>query len=259
MSRSSVPLLALLLVVACGDDDGGADASVDAGRQDGAVVLDASLADAGADAGPSNDAAAVDAGEGLACGGSCDPRGQRCGDGLCVLTAAEPVCSLGAGLGGLGDACEVTTECSAGLACFRRREGGVCGRICCPWGGETCGEDEHCGGTGVLVDGSVTRYRECLAPRACDLLRDDNTPCFPGESCFLVGERETDCRVPGEVPVGGACERPEDCQMGTTCVGLFESTCVRVCSLLREGSCPASEGRCVAYAQSPPDTGLCTL
>lgn len=260
MARTSAAWLALLLVVACGDDDGGADAAVDAApRQDGAVILDASFNDAASDAGPASDAGAIDAGEDLACGGPCDPAGGRCGDGLCVLTGSAPACSLGAGLGALGDPCEVTTECTAGLACFRRREGGVCGRVCCAASPrETCGEDEHCGGTGVLVDGTITRYRECLAPRTCDVLRDDNPACFSGEACFIVGERETDCRVPGEVRVGGACAHPEDCQAGLSCVGLFEGTCVRVCSL-RDESCPASEGMCVAYAQSPPGTGLCTL
>jgi hypothetical protein len=111
----------------------------------------------------------------------------------------------------------------------------------------------------VLVDGSQTAYGECLPTRPCDVL-GAGAECQLGESCFLVGERgETDCRVPGAAAIGETCEVAEDCVSGATCTGLFERACVRVCRLESEGSCPAGEGTCVAYAQSPPGTGLCTV
>ena len=63
----------------------------------------------------------------------------------------------------------------------------------------------------------------------------------------------------GEADVGEDCEAPNDCAAGLTCSGFFEQACVRICALEVEGSCPADEGTCVAYAQSPEGTGLCTL
>ena len=90
------------------------------------------------------------------------------------------------------------------------------------------------------------------------VLADD--ACEPGESCYIVSSRgDTDCREAGEADVGEDCEAPNDCAAGLTCSGFFEQACVRICALEVEGSCPADEGTCVAYAQSPEGTGLCTL
>lgn len=250
-----------LFVAACGDDDAPRDGGVDAFVPDGAVRVDgAILPDSGAD-GATSDAAAEDAGSTSSCGGLCDPRGGRCGGGLCVLVDEEPSCAIGSGTKTEGERCAISTECVAGTACFRRREGGVCGRICCEGDAldTTCGDMRRCGGPGVLVDESATAWGECLPVRPCDVL-GTGSECLLGESCFLVGDRgETDCRVPGSANVGEACEVAEDCASGTTCTGLFERTCVRVCRLEVEGACPAGEGSCVAYAQSPPGTGLCTV
>ncbi|HJL47456.1 MAG TPA: hypothetical protein RMG45_16505, partial [Polyangiaceae bacterium LLY-WYZ-15_(1-7)] len=172
----------------------------------------------------------------------------------------EPMCVPMGGRIGEGEPCERTDQCMVGLACFRKREGGVCGRICCPASGAACDpeEEERCGGPGVLIDGSETEFGECLPPRACDVLADD--ACEPGESCYIVSSRgDTDCREAGEADVGEDCEAPNDCAAGLTCSGFFEQACVRICALEVEGSCPADEGTCVAYAQSPEGTGLCTL
>lgn len=263
---ASTLLSSLLFVAACADDDAPRDGGVDAFVPDGAVRVDgAILPDSGSDgAAPSDaapsDAAANDAGSTSSCGGICDPRGGRCGGGLCVLVDEAPSCAIGSGTKMEGERCAVPTECVAGTACFRRREGGVCGRICCDDALDTtCGDERRCGGPGALVDGSETAWGECLPVRPCDVL-GTASECLAGESCFLVGDRgETDCRVPGSAAVGETCEVADDCVSGTTCTGLFERTCVRVCRIDVEGACPAGEGSCVAYAQSPSGTGLCTV
>lgn len=265
MRLASTPLFVswLLVVAACGDDDAPRDGGVDASVLDGAIRIDGSIVpDAGTDAAPSDAAPDVDGGGLSSCGGLCDPRGGRCGGGsICVLVGEAPSCAIGSGTKVEGERCASSLECVAGTTCFRRREGGICGRICC--GADdldaTCGDERRCGGPGVLVEGASTDYGECLPVRPCDVL-GASSECLVGEACFLVGERgETDCRVPGTAGVGEACAVAEDCAAGTTCTGLFERTCVRVCRLEAEGACPVGEGTCVAYAQSPPGTGLCTV
>ncbi|MCA9612155.1 MAG: hypothetical protein KC586_05295 [Myxococcales bacterium] len=259
LASTLLSLSMLVLAAACGDDDASRDGGVDAFvPSDGALRIDADLTpDAGTSDAPAADASA-DA-SGPSCGGICDPRGGRCSAGsLCVLVGEEPSCAIGSGTRGEGERCAVPTDCVAGTTCFRRREGGVCGRVCCA-GDATCGDTLRCGGPGVLVDGATTSFGECLPERPCDVL-GAASECLVGEACFLVGERgETDCRVPGSAQVGEACEVAEDCEAGATCTGLFERSCVRVCRLETEGACPAGEGSCVAYAQSPPGTGLCTV
>lgn len=250
------PLLALLVVaaLACGDDDVGFD---DAGMRDAASdtpvldapVTDAPMEDVGADAG-------VDSGM-PGCRGICDPIEAVCEDSMaCVLAGAVPMCVAEAGELTEGTPCESDDACGPGLACFLKRELGVCGRICCP-SGDSCGASERCGGTGILVSGVETGFRECLPPRPCEVL--DVDACEPMEACYVVSpEGDTDCRRAGESDLGEPCMEPNDCAPGLLCAGFFEQTCQRVCELGEEGSCRAGEGMCIAYAQSPPGTGICT-
>lgn len=243
-----------LLVVACGGDDGGTpDTGADAARLDATVIDGGPLTDA---AGPDANVDAGDAAPPMMCPAPCDPTTGICGAGVCILAGDEPTCVREAGAQEEGTPCDAPDQCAPGLACFLKREGGTCGRVCCPASADGCGPDERCDGPGVLVDGSRTGFGECLPPRSCDVLGDD---CEPMEACYIVdADGGTDCRAAGAAPVGAPCERPNDCAPGLACTGLFERTCVRVCSLSASGSCPTTEGSCVAYAQSPEGTGLCT-
>ncbi len=246
-----------LALAGCGDDDGGArDAGADAARMDATIIDGGPLTDA---AGPDARLDASDAGDAappMMCDGLCDPTEGACAAGFCVLTSEEPTCVREAGTQHEGDPCDAIDRCAPGLACFLKREGGTCGRVCCPTAGSGCDTNERCDGPGVLFDGTRTGFGECLPPRRCDVLGND---CEPMEACYIVDTAGgTDCRAAGAAPVGAACERPNDCQPGLACTGLFEQTCVRVCSLRASGSCPTSEGSCIAYAQSPEGTGLCT-
>lgn len=246
--------MAFLVVVAlaCGDDDASFDASLRDAVSDTPVldapVGDASDADSGSDAG-------MDSGM-TECRGSCDPIEGTCSDGSCVLAGASPMCVEEPGTLEEGTPCESDAACAPGLACFLKRELGVCGRICCP-SSDGCLTGERCGGTGILVSGVETSFRECLPPRPCNVLSAD--ACEPMEACYVVSsEGDTDCRRAGDAELGEACMEPNDCAPGLLCAGFFEQTCQRVCELGEEGSCRAGEGMCIAYAQSPPGTGICT-
>lgn len=247
-------------------DAGARDSSI----VDGSIVLDSGASDAAddssavdssADAAPS-DGGAPDAAS--SCGGRCNPVLGLCAAGVCLLSSSGPRCAETGGLGVEGARCSAVGDCGAGLSCFLTRAGGVCARVCCPLGrfegASDCAMGELCAGTGALVDGTVTDYRRCVAPRPCDLF-DAMASCDHGEGCYIVdGEGHTDCRVAGAAAVGEACAAPSDCAPGLACAGLVSPTCVRVCSL-RPGAepCPTGEGECVAQAQSPMGTGLCTV
>lgn len=248
------------LAFACGDDDGSLrDAGSDGGGRDATFVDGGPISDAaGNDA--ASDSGAADAGAGMdasvSCSELCDPvTNTGCVD-ACVLRGEVPMCVEAPGTAEEGDRCERPDECAPGLACFLKRDLGVCGRVCCIGDESTCDPGERCGGPGVLVDGTSTRFNECLRPRSCDVLGDE---CEPMEGCYIVdAEGRTDCRAAGEREVGEDCRGPNDCAVGLSCTGLFSMTCVRVCELGATGSCPAGEGVCIGYAQSPEGTGLCT-
>lgn len=230
---------------------------------DGDVVLDSALPDTGAPPadGASPDAA-IDSGSPLDCPGMCDPRAGRCGAvRACVLIDEEPTCLPTGGMKARGETCTEVDQCATGLACFQTALGASCEPICCPEGPETCGEGLACRGSGVLVDGTDTVWARCLAPEPCDVL-DSAASCAPGEGCYIVTpEADTECRYAGLADVGESCAEQNDCVAGLFCAGLIEPTCVRICGLGSDGRpvCPGTEGDCVAHAQSPDGSGLCTI
>ena len=265
--------LAALVLIGCGDDDG---ILMDAGGAD-ASVIDADL---DIDASPRMDAAIGDAGgidAGIACSGPCDPRIGTCADdGVCLLAEGAAMCAATGGDAGVPDAgwpdagagaqegapCGSSLECAVGLSCFARREGGgACGHPCCPGDAAGCRDAERCGGPGLLADGSSVGWRECLPQRPCNVLMQDE--CEVGEGCYIVavedGEPQTDCREAGRGEVGDPCRGQNDCAPGFSCAGQFEATCARICAIGDDASCPAAEGSCQGYSQSPAGTGLCTL
>ena len=239
--------------VGCGDDDAVAPADYGV-PQDATTVVDAPMADAGS----LDMAAQPDQGPAMVCPGLCRPDvPESCADFLtCVLEGPMPRCAPDAGTSEAGSPCESADQCAPGYACFEKRTGGVCGRVCCTEDPTACGAGEVCRGTGTLVDGTATAYGECQAPRTCDVLATSET-CEVGEACYILGEGENGCLAEGVGESGTACVAPNDCAAGYACVGAFESTCARVCRLGRS-DCMDVGGSCVAYAQSPDGTGLCT-
>ncbi len=217
-------------------------------------TADTFVSDTGSDAPPFTDTGTSD----LCEEGVCDPTDvEACTEETsCVLTADGPACVELLAPGERGAPCDALNGCAAGLSCFLKRDGGECGRPCCATG-SACEPGESCGGANMLVDGSTTTFGECLPPRPCNVL--SSASCEPSEACYIVSSTgTTDCLFAGEADVGERCAMQNDCAGGLFCAGISDSMCVRICELGVEGSCPAMEGSCQAYAQSPPGTGLCT-
>ena len=258
--------LALLLGgFGCDSEPIGLDGSLmrDATVGDGGGFLDAGAAasDAG---GPASDAGAIDAGAPLCDRRACDPRAaaSSCIAGPCALWSTSPTCEATTpGTLTVGMPCADVQACGDGLACFLDEAGGtgLCGRICCPTDGAACAVGSSCGGSGVLVDGTETRWGRCLAIRSCNVLRPGEV-CEPREGCYLIdGSRMTECRVAGAGGAGDGCEAQEDCQAGFFCGGIAAARrCVRLCSVV-DDTCPATEGRCIAQSHTPDGVGLCTM
>lgn len=253
----------LLVLGAC--SSGGTPPPMDAGVRDsrvvdGDILRDSTVPDAAPPVDASPDAAA-DAGP-LDCPGICDPRIGSCGAArACVLVDDEPTCLPTGGTNAEGETCTEVDQCAPGLGCFQNAMGATCQPICCPDGPDTCAEGMACLGSGVLVDGTETLWARCTPPEPCDVL-DYVDSCAPGEGCYIVTpEADTECRGAGVAEAGQPCAEQNDCVAGLFCAGLTEPTCVRICGLGAEGRpvCPLSEGDCVAHAQSPEGSGLCTV
>lgn len=246
-------------LVACGGSSGE--------MPDAATRLDASIVETGLefddaalapdDAAALADAASRDGGLAL-CRGACNPvHGTGCAAGeICALRGEAASCVTPA-RGARGEPCTTTESCGTGLACFRTTTGaaGVCDRVCCP-GGDDCTAAEVCGGDGALVDGTVSSWGRCLAPRACTLL--EPMSCPDREACYVVGsEGATECLLSGTALEGDACVAPNDCAAGLVCAGAFERACARLCRLgLMEDPCGPG-AMCVRQAYTPETIGVC--
>jgi len=259
-ARTTV-VLALVLTSLAGCGGGGGD------PPDASARLDASIVETGLefeDAGPAAaDALMLDAvpsrdGGLVLCQGSCNPvYGTGCEPGQICALRDEVASCVAPTSGARGAACTTTEACGTGLACFRTARGavGVCDRVCCP-GGTDCAAPEVCGGDGALVDGTVSSWGRCLAPRTCTLL--EVTSCPDREACYVVGsEGQTECLVAGTAIEGDACAAPNDCAVGLVCAGAFGRACARLCRLgLMEDPCGAG-AMCVRQAYTPESIGVC--
>ncbi|MCA9583591.1 MAG: hypothetical protein KC416_17450, partial [Myxococcales bacterium] len=127
----------------------------------------------------------------------------------------------------------------------------------CDERGDLCaGPNERCGGTGVLVDGTATPWRQCVARRPCDPLAPAAV-CEPGEACYVVSDQgDTDCRLEGSGALGDTCTESTDCGEGLVCAGLVGSTCKRICEV-GQGGCSGGES-CVQQVYTPAGRGVCT-
>ncbi len=247
-----------ILAAACSDGDGGTSAR-DAGTLD-TVLFDGSILSDGGLTTTANSDAGTNLGE-PACLGDCRPTtADSCaGDLSCALVDGQGMCVADVGHGEVGQSCTRSSDCALGHACFEKRTGGECGRVCCDGTEGACGAEERCGGPGLLIEEGLSvasSWRECGAPRSCDVL--DTRSCEPGEGCYVVSsEPDTECLAAGTGEVGASCAKQNECRAGLFCAGLVDSRCVRICELGQ--GCPAGEGRCVAPDMPWPDNaGLCT-
>jgi hypothetical protein len=260
-----------LAVVAVGlaGCSGGSPGSRDAGSPRDATIVDSTIvpSDATVDAHGSLDGGPVNDAGPSACGGACDPRvHDACGAAMaCRLGPGGPSCvptatTADAGPPAIeGGACTSGADCESGLACYATGTGtGTCGRPCCGTRMD-CASSERCRGDGMLVDGTVTAWGECLPPLYCDLMHPMAT-CAAREGCYIVDEvGTTECLSAGSAVAGAACAGASDCVPGNVCAGLTIRTCVPICFL---GStephmgCATTE-HCEAQAYSPAGTGIC--
>ena len=254
-------MLLLLVASACTEETVPTDAGVDVDASDSTVVIDGQFVpdvpswDATSDTASLTDAA--DTGPGL-CPGTCRPDDIRSCDGRvgsCALWASEPACTLMSGELEEGSPCEYVDQCGPGLACFMRATGGVCGRVCCIGDPSACEGDTECTGVGMLLDGTLTGYGECRAPRTCEFF---GTSCEAGEGCYIIDTERNECRRAGEGMLNAACTENVDCAPGFSCVGAFDRMCVRNCRIGESDSCPPDEGDCRAYPDGPSGIGLCS-
>ncbi|MEM7446904.1 MAG: hypothetical protein AAF355_01530 [Myxococcota bacterium] len=264
-------LLPSVVIVSCAgnasndSDSASKDRTIDAG----AIVLDASILPGSGGASDADSATDGPDARSPACtSADCDPSTEMsgCTDGLsCVLDERGGSCiesaeeRLEAGMD-----CTSTADCAPTLGCFLIQGLGVCAPLCCPSfeGKSSCTGDQFCLRNAALADGFDTSWGRCAPSRACDVLAPSEV-CDAGEGCFIVsGDGDSECLSAGNADVGEGCVHQNDCRSGLSCVGVDEFVCVRICDLDAEQgqshSCPAGEGQCVAYSQSPVGTGLCT-
>ena len=119
-----------------------------------------------------------------------------------------------AGTSVVGEACDFLNACAPGLLCSRGRCQPYCDSsdsagpevACknqCPQGGQdiTGAEDSH--------------VKVCLG----DSCLHEHVTCPDGEACYRYNDLFL-CATAGSAESGAACQYPNDCAPGSTCVGL---------------------------------------
>lgn len=194
----------------------------------------------------------------------CDPDSQNCANGTCTLRDDATVCLPALGTVQEGQSCTGSAQCDVGLACFETSTGNRCQRICCPGDDSFCAEEEKCGGSGQLLEGTETLTWGYCTPvrRECDVF-DYEATCELGEACYVVSAQgETACLRAGAAQVGDSCGYKGEAIQNTcapTMVCLAGKTCQRLCGLADESehTCDADEGECVLTGFTPQNVGLC--
>ncbi|MCS6858251.1 MAG: hypothetical protein NZM37_11115 [Sandaracinaceae bacterium] len=189
------------------------------------------------------------------CIGACDPvSGMGCRSGQsCVLRGSSAVCGSNGGAVE-GSPCNRSDGCTDGYACFAIPDGGVCARVCCPleWNcrdGQVCVRD-------FLVDGSQTTWGRCMVPRPCELTNQGG--CGSRWGCYVYNERGArSCLPAGSGQPGSRCEAVNDCVPGALCVGAFDRTCLKICTL-GTSLLPCDRGEtCIRQGYLPEGIGVC--
>lgn len=229
-------LVMLVILVACGDDDGAVDAAVDAGTDVGAF-------DGGVDA--SDDAGPPDAGPPPPT--LCDPcrRDSDCGEGLClILDGGERACGVPCGAdadcAALPDAsCE---EEAPGFPMQCRPNAGTCvvsalGSACpCEGRYDVCADPE---GTGAYCTRTCRTDADC--PEGAHRCRD-----VGDERLCVQDERPHAERCDALAEAAGLRRCEGSCPAGTECVGDY---CLPAADPDADPECPGGlapfRGRCV--------------
>lgn len=203
--------------------------------------------------------------------GTCNYQsGEGCDDDQACLPSADfesgkvvPAC-VAATAGGNGDECTpwaVPSECAPGYFCAD----GVCRRLCCGSDWSACDRGTSCfrplfvrltdddGSTDVPANVGL-----CFPTGTCDVLDPDSCAEEPDRTCKLVDPTGAEaCVRSGDGEAGEACDSPEFCGPGLSCVG---GECRRLCraEACGEPSCGPGEGVCVHMDRNPEGVGECT-
>jgi cysteine-rich repeat protein len=197
----------------------------------------------------------------------CDDGNVASGDGCSPTCSTEPAtaCSLvpQGGCSGATPACDidatqetscraVTTQgvsnshCASDTAC---RAGYTCvgedNAVEDPFCARFCIADSDCTGAGsrcvhALVDAQNTPLNVNVCSNACNPVTQ--TGCPSGMGCIAATATSgdlTDCIYMGTTPDGGACNTPDDCQEGSSCVtSNGVSVCRSFCLVGDDSTCP---------------------
>ena len=217
-----LPVL-LVLVVACGDDDGASpDSSTDADAQ-------ADTTDTRPDAPDASDGADTS-------GPPCNPILQTgCGpDQNCTFVAAASTAScVDAGPVPANGACAVESRCKTGVCMSINATDNYCYQV--------CDKDADCGaGTAnvcLLVNGLAFKvYKIPGIYEECSLL--DQSCSETGKACYAVsGEPEPICLTEGTGAPGSECNTAAACTKGNACVN---DVCRALCDPDVANSCGAT-------------------
>lgn len=144
----------------------------------------------------------------------CDPTAQDCVTGRGCYPWGEGFECLWAGTLTLGEPCGFRNACEPGLACYL----GHCRALCDVTDSAppdlAC--DRHC------VQGTLPiSSQEGLTAAYCmsDSCLHKEHACAEGNACYRFGTAFL-CHREGEVPAGETCEQPNDCEPGSSCIGL---------------------------------------
>jgi hypothetical protein len=189
-------------------------------------------------------------------GQPCDPLAQDCASGKCTIVAGtdgnQRACVAATGSITEGQPCTRTAEglghddCAPGLFCSFINElppeaGGTryCRRLCHRDG--DCAMGERCASADDFGDGLCTRhcvpFADCGQQMSCSDLWSDTSGLL---DLILV------CRVPGMIPIGGACMTHYECAADSVCIDPAFGDDTR-CRALCDANHPCASGACQMF------------
>ena len=184
--------------------------------------------------GPGQPDASGDDGCNLLGASSC-PSGQGC-YGYCRGGVLARVCNP-AGTGKAGDACELPTDCGAGLSCYEAScASGLVG-MC----KASCASDADCGANSRCQRISCGETDSAICTVPCDPRPGATQTCPAGRACKLLSSEVTDCAcVSGTVDDGGTCNNNDVCKAGFICTTeQANKVCRPMCRLDQPATCAA--------------------
>jgi hypothetical protein len=168
------------------------------------------------------------------------------------------------GEGNVGEACDDSSSCAAGLVC----SDGSCKKYCCDLGSSNeCTDKQACIIEVLNQDDEISGVRLCDRCDECNPLTAQG--CARGLGCYPIKSPDTDigCRLclesDGRKKPGEACDFPNQCEPGSGCYRINEAkpTCASFCDLGASSDPCAPEGVCkenlIGKASMNNTVGLC--